>query len=216
VNTGHFFEETLIQAMFYFLCFVSAVLFAFAAGTILHRPSLAHGIALACLVSAPWIYSNAITDSGLGNVWLVFNVPDNDLGAYMRPYALTTIAVVAVIALGVISAGFRLLPAQWQSEGPHCANELGLRSLQAQSFWLSGLASQCCRTGFRALLTTATIRFFKFSMLKRAGFNFTRDASVSTGNAPIVRFQSLSLEASGDCFIIGLSIMVVRYKRRRL
>lgn len=117
VNTGHFVEETLIQAMFYFLCFVSAVLFAFAAGTISHRPSLAHGIALAGLVSVPWIYSNAMTDSGLGNVWLLFNVPDNDLGAYMRPYAWVTIAVVGVTALAVISAGFRLLPAQWQFRG---------------------------------------------------------------------------------------------------
>ena len=83
VNTGRFFQETPLQAVFYFLCFVSAVLLAFAAGTIPHRPTFAHATALAGLISVPWIYSIAMTDSGLGNVWLVFNVPDNEMGAYL-------------------------------------------------------------------------------------------------------------------------------------
>lgn len=117
VNTGHLFEVTLFQAASYFLCFVSAALFAFAAGTIPHRPSLAHGTALAGLMSAPWIYSNAMTDSGLGNVWLVFNIPNNDPGTYMRPYAVVAIAVVGLIALAGATAGLRLLPAPWQLRG---------------------------------------------------------------------------------------------------
>jgi len=41
-NTGHFFEATPLEAVFYFLCFLSAVLFAFAAGTISYRPTFAH------------------------------------------------------------------------------------------------------------------------------------------------------------------------------
>ena len=117
VNTGRFFEATPLQAVFYFLCFVSAVLFAFAAGTISYRPTFAHAGALAGLMSAPWIYSNAMTDSGLGNVWLVFNVPDNDLGAYPRLYAQVVIAIVGFIALAVVTAGLRLLPAQWRFRG---------------------------------------------------------------------------------------------------
>jgi hypothetical protein len=117
VNTGRFFEVSQLQAVFYFLCFVSAVLFAFAAGTIPHRPLFAHATALAGLMSVPWIYSNAMTDSGLGNVWLVFNVPDNELGAYLPPYAQVAIAVVGLIALAIVTAGLRLLPAQWQFRG---------------------------------------------------------------------------------------------------
>ncbi len=116
-NTGRFFQATLLQVVFYFLCFLSAVLFAFAAGTISYRPTFAHGAALAGLMSAPWIYSNAMTDSSLGNVWLLFNVPDSDLGAYPRLYAQVTIAIVGLIALAVVTAGLRLLPAQWQFRG---------------------------------------------------------------------------------------------------
>jgi hypothetical protein len=116
-NTGHFFEATRLEAVFYFLCFVSAVLFAFAAGTISYRPTFAHVAALAGLMSAPWIYSNGMRDSGLGNVWLVLNVPDNDPGAYQRPYAQVAIAVVGFIALAVVTSGLRLLPGKWQFRG---------------------------------------------------------------------------------------------------
>jgi hypothetical protein len=117
MNTGRFFEATPLQAVFYFLCFVSAVLFASAAGTIPHRPTFAHATALAGLISVPWIYSTAMTDSGLGNVWLVFNVPDSEMGAYPPPSAQVTIAIVGLIALAVVTAGLRLLPAQWQLRG---------------------------------------------------------------------------------------------------
>jgi|GEM_PF-2666360 hypothetical protein len=114
VNTGQFFQVSPRQAVFYFLCFVSVVLFAFAAGTIPHRPTFAHATALAGLMSVPWIYSNVMTDSGLGNVWLVFNVPDKELGAYVPPSAQLAIAIVGLIAFAVVTAGWRLLPAQWQ------------------------------------------------------------------------------------------------------
>ena len=121
VNTGRFFEATPVQAVLYFLCFLSPVLFVFAAGTISYRPTFSHVAALVSLVGAPWIYSNAMTDWGLGNVWLVFNVPDNDPGAYMRTYAQVAIAVVGLIALAVVTAGMRLLPEQWQFRGtPLC------------------------------------------------------------------------------------------------
>jgi hypothetical protein len=93
-------------------------------------------------MSVPWIYSNAMTDSGLGNVWLVFNVPDKELGAYLPPYAQVAIAIVGLIALAVVTAGLRLLPAQWQFRGTPLRNELGLLSVQVSSFWLSGLADR--------------------------------------------------------------------------
>jgi hypothetical protein len=125
VNTGQFFQVSPRQAVFYFLCFVSAVLFAFAGGTIPHRPIFAHATALAGLMSVPWIYSNAMTDSGLGNVWLVFNVPDKELGAYLPPYAQVAIAIVGLIALAVVTAGLRLLPAQWQFRGTPLREQTG-------------------------------------------------------------------------------------------
>lgn len=117
VNTGQFFQVSPRQAVFYFLCFVSAILFAFAAGTIPYRPMFADAAALAGLMSVPWIYSNAMTDSGLGNVWLVFNVPDKELGAYLPPSAQVTIAIVGLIALAIATAGLRLLPAHWKFRG---------------------------------------------------------------------------------------------------
>jgi hypothetical protein len=116
-NTGRFFQATPLQACFCLFCFVSVVLFTFAAGSISYCPTLAHVAALAGLMSVPWIYSNAMTDTSAGNVWLVFNVPETDPSVYLRTYAYLAVAVVGFVALSAFTAGLRLLPAQWVVRG---------------------------------------------------------------------------------------------------
>ena len=108
------FQDSGIYVVCYFLCFLAPIFFAFAAGAVSHSPMISHATALMGLVCTPWIYGNVMTDSGLGNVWLVFNVPDNDLNAYPPLYAVTTILFVGLIALAVATAAFRLFPSRWQ------------------------------------------------------------------------------------------------------
>jgi hypothetical protein len=111
LSTGRFFQATPLEAVLYFLAFAAALLLAFAAGAVTRRPTLAHVAAAAGIICSPWIYSNVMKDSGLGNVWLMFNVPDNELMAYSTLKA--TILFVGLIALAVATAGLRLLPNHW-------------------------------------------------------------------------------------------------------
>ena len=111
---GRWFQDSGIYAVLYFLCFAAPILFTFAAGAVSRRPMISHVTSLMGLVCTPWIYSNVMRDYGLGNVWLTFNVPDNDRYAYPPLYAETAILFVGLIALAVATAAFRLLPARWQ------------------------------------------------------------------------------------------------------
>src|SRR5205807_610827 len=65
-----FFSGTPVEAVFYFLCFMTPVLFDFAAGAVYYSPALSHAAALTGLVGAPWLDWSAIRGSVLGNVWL--------------------------------------------------------------------------------------------------------------------------------------------------
>lgn len=113
LSTGRFFQGPPLDAVLYFLSFVAAVLFTFAAGSVTYRPILAHVAALAGIISGPWIYSNVMKDSELGNVWLLFNVPDNELSGFPSASVKATILFVGLIALAVATAGLRLLPSYW-------------------------------------------------------------------------------------------------------
>jgi hypothetical protein len=116
MSLGRFLSATPAGSASYFACWLSPLLFALAAGAISYRPAFAHAAALAGIVGAPWIYSSAIQDTGLGNAWLAFDLPDTykvPAGAYETQSAVTIFAV-ALIALAVVTAGLRLLPAQWQ------------------------------------------------------------------------------------------------------
>jgi hypothetical protein len=111
---GRWFQDSGIYAVFYFLCFPTPIFFAFAAGAVSDRRMISHVIALMGLVCTPWIYGNVMRDYGLGNVWLTFNVPDNEWNAYPPLYAVMTILFVGLIVLAVATAGLRLLPARWR------------------------------------------------------------------------------------------------------
>lgn len=114
---GRWFEATPFRTAFCFLCFVSPILFAFAAGAISHRPTIAHRSALAGLVGMPWIYWTTLKDSSLGNIWTAFNVPDQELRRYndlpAAELSIACIALIALIALAIATAVLRLLPVRW-------------------------------------------------------------------------------------------------------
>jgi FtsH-binding integral membrane protein len=57
---NRWFQDTGIHAAYYFLCFVTPILFAFAAGAISYRPTIAHAAAFTGIVGAPWLYSDLI------------------------------------------------------------------------------------------------------------------------------------------------------------
>ena len=73
----HFYED-LLAASLCFVCFVSAVLFAFAADALAHYPKTAHAVALAAIAALPWIYTSVLRGNIYWNEWIVFNVPDRE------------------------------------------------------------------------------------------------------------------------------------------
>jgi hypothetical protein len=115
---GRFFEATPFHTTLCFLCFVTPILFAFAAGTISYRPVIAHSCALAGLLGMPWICWTTLRETPVGNIWTVFNVPDRELLRYnnLRIVDLTIFSV-GLIAVAIATAALRLLPADWSLRG---------------------------------------------------------------------------------------------------
>jgi hypothetical protein len=112
-NLNRWFQGSSVHAAFYFLCFLSPALFAFAAGALPYRSALAHLTALLGVLSAPWVYWS-VRDSGLGNVWIMFNVPDRDLRQFSMLRNEVIILAVLLIVLATTVAAFRLFPAHWR------------------------------------------------------------------------------------------------------
>jgi hypothetical protein len=119
---GRFFEATVFRTALAFLCFMVPLLFAFAAGAVSYRPTIAHCSALAGLVSAPWVYWTTLKDTVLGNIWTLFNVPDRDLSMYNGlALAKFTILSLWLMVTAVAIAAVRLLPTRWKIRGlPFC------------------------------------------------------------------------------------------------
>jgi hypothetical protein len=113
VCIGRFFNGSPLDAVCFILGFVAVVFFAFAAGAVSRRPTVAHIVALAGLVIAPWLYSNAMVDTGLGNVWLVFNETEHLIPSE-RTFAALAIFAVALTTLAAATAAIRLFPTHWQ------------------------------------------------------------------------------------------------------
>ena len=108
---GYFFQDAGFYAAAHFLLIVSPVFFAFAAGAVFWQPKLAHVLALLGTVGIPSTYLN-LRDSGLGNVWVMFNQP-NGRFAYYPPYFVYGIFYVALLALALASAILHLIPRSW-------------------------------------------------------------------------------------------------------
>jgi hypothetical protein len=122
VSLNRFFQSSFLFTAFCFFCFLSSVLFAFAAGAISHRPTLAHSSALAGLLGMPYIYWTTLQDTPLGNTWTMFNVSDRKMLSYSALHLTElTIFSVALIVLAIGTAALRLVPARWSLRGlPLC------------------------------------------------------------------------------------------------
>ena len=99
--------------MFYIICFLSPVLFVFAAGMVTYRPVFAHVFALSGKMALPWLHWE-LRDAELGNIWLFFNVPDKEVGVHPVWQIKVTIIAVFLIVLAIATAALRLLPSRWQ------------------------------------------------------------------------------------------------------
>jgi len=104
-------QDSGLYVVYYFLCFITPVFFAFAAGTLFFQPRLGHATALFGLLAIPSIYLT-LRDSGMGNAWLLFNQPDNRF-AFYPPYAVFGIFFVALLAFATVTSGLQLLPTGW-------------------------------------------------------------------------------------------------------
>ena len=148
---GRWFQQTGIYATSCFFWFTVPVLLAFAAGAVSSRPKVAHIAALTGLVGAPWLYWHFMTESGLGNVWLIFNVPANELRMFSYStlaYALVAILSVALLAIAVTTACLRLLPSKWLLRGTPVREGLGLpASFLLLCVWFS---QSLCPIAFQA------------------------------------------------------------------
>jgi hypothetical protein len=135
---GEWFRDTGLLAVYYFLCFLAPLLFAFASGAVSFRPKIAHAVALLGIVAAPSLY-NSLKDNGMGNVWLVFNQP-NDRFSYYPPWIVPGICSVAFVALAAATAVLRLLPARmqfWKSPVSSRTWPAGVFSLGVLVVWFS-------------------------------------------------------------------------------
>ena len=111
VTEGYFYQGLGIYAVGHFLLFVSPIFFAFAAGTVFWQPKLAHGCALLGFVAIPSAYWN-LKDSGLGNVWVLFNQPNGRFTSYPPGFVLG-IHFVGLLAVSLGISVLRLLPSSW-------------------------------------------------------------------------------------------------------
>jgi hypothetical protein len=111
VLEGYWYQDSGIYAVAHFLCFITPVFFAFAAGAALARPTAGHTAALLGVLAVPSVYLS-LRDSGLGNVWVMFNQPDDRFASY-PPYAVFGICFVALLIVSIATAVLRLLPSGW-------------------------------------------------------------------------------------------------------
>jgi hypothetical protein len=108
---GYWYRDSRVDAVAHFLCFITPVFFAFAAAAPLFRPKAGHTAALLGVLAVPSTYW-ALRDSGLGNVWVMFNQPDDRFASY-PPYAVFGICFVALLIFAMATAVLRLLPNGW-------------------------------------------------------------------------------------------------------
>jgi len=110
---GRWYQGSGIDGAYYFFCFIMPALLAFASGAISYSPKIAHVTAIVSVIGAPFLYRELRWDSGMGNVWVMFNQPD-DRFAFYPPSAVLGICSVALLTLTITTAALRLLPARWE------------------------------------------------------------------------------------------------------
>ncbi len=114
-SLNRFFYESPLHGAYYFLCFISPCFFAFAAGAVARRPTLAHAMALCGgAFSLPRMYWTVLREYELVNPWIMFNVPTREIGMYDRLHPGLVILAVALVVLATAIALISLLPHRWQ------------------------------------------------------------------------------------------------------
>ena len=119
-STSGFFQETRLNAAWYFLGFCSPLLISFAAGVLSARPILSHMFALVgSLVAFPWHYRSEVVALPFTNSWIVFNIPDSELGFYYNDLTPARLSILSVTLLTItlVIAILRLLPEKFQVKG---------------------------------------------------------------------------------------------------
>jgi len=141
VTLDRFFYESPLYATFYFLCFVSPAILAFAAGTLHHYPKFGHSLALlAGAWTLTWLFWVELRDSELENAWIMFNVPDKDIGSYPVLHAELTILAIALIVVTSATATLGLLPPHWRFRKLPLCNRIWpafALSFMVLAFWFS-------------------------------------------------------------------------------
>jgi hypothetical protein len=133
VVSGHWFQAAGAHRQWFFPCCVAPLFLSFAAGAIRYRASVAHGAALLGLVAAPWLYWNVVRDTGLGNVWLIFNEPDSPLELFSS--SQVAFAAIAVLSVGLLT--FALVTAAVHLLAALHLGRLSLRRLRWLPFAVS-------------------------------------------------------------------------------
>jgi hypothetical protein len=116
----NYFEQSVFRAACCFLAFLASILFALAAGILPRRPSLAHFLALAGLIAAPWAYWSRIQGNIYINEWIMLNMPDDNPFSHHLHLALIaslTIVSVALVVIAISTAVLRLVPSPWKLHG---------------------------------------------------------------------------------------------------
>lgn len=104
-------EPSRIEIAF---CVLAVTLFALAAGLVSRRPRVAHICAVAGVVGLPWLYTTTLHGNIYTNLWILFNVPDEQ-HRFHESLAMEKLGIVAAglivfaIAIGIL----RLLPGRW-------------------------------------------------------------------------------------------------------
>jgi len=114
VGRAFLFDRPLLVAFFYSGMFLAPILFAFAIAALARRPTRAHFlVCLASLIGLPWFYFSESRIWFLGNTWIYFNIPDQELAWVPLWPVILRILAVAALVFSLVAAVFRLLPERW-------------------------------------------------------------------------------------------------------
>ena len=80
------------------LCVLAVALFASAGGLVSRRPRVAHICAVAGAMGLPWLYTTTLRGNAYTNLWILFNVPDEE----RRFYGSLAMEKLAIAAAGLI------------------------------------------------------------------------------------------------------------------
>lgn len=93
------------------LSVLAALMFALAAGLVSRRPRVSHICAVAGVAGLPWLYTTTLHGNIYSNLWILFNIPDQERRFY-DGLAIEKLVIVAsaLIVFAIAIGMLRLLP----------------------------------------------------------------------------------------------------------